>query len=195
MSNRLNEKIQAHIVESDNACHEPFARAISLFLYHTETNYKKIPYNLKYNGAIAMGKYFARALARKIKKSPLYADVDLIIPVPLYWFRKWKRGYNQAEIIAKEVSKELDVPMDTKTLKRLRNTTTQTKLEVADKSANVDRAFKASIVDKTLCERRHILIIDDVFTTGSTLASCQWELRKILGPDVRISVATLAYVD
>ena len=136
-------------------------------------------------------------LGKRLASSEAFQDVDMVIPVPLHWTRKWKRGYNQAEVIASAVAESLGAPMRTDILKRCKRTSTQTKVEVEEKRKNVSDAFAAVIpssADISPDEVRHLLIVDDVFTTGSTLFACFVALRSIFPPSVRISVATLGFV-
>lgn len=184
---------------------ERYAYAAALFIYKEGSGYTNIPQQLKYHGNIAAGRHFSRMLGRKLASSELFQDVDLVIPVPLHWMRRWKRGYNQAEVIAAEVAAELGAAMDSRILSRNRRTRTQTRLGVEEKTANVAGAFcvrseyrgKGAMEGQSGEERkaiRHILLTDDVFTTGSTLAACFHALREAFPPSVRISVATLAFV-
>ena len=203
---------------------EPYARAAALFYYNSQAPYRKIPQALKYQGAVRSGRHFARMLGRHLAGSSLYADVDLVIPVPLHWTRRWQRGYNQAAVIAREVASALGVPMEERLLRRRRRTRTQTRLTVEQKAANVGGAFAVrprrlarlfhafrpeplpgaavSGTDSGLLfpGRLHLLLVDDVFTTGATLEACHAALRAAfsaagIGPGrVRISVATLAFV-
>ena len=127
------------------------------------------------------------------------SDVDAVIPIPLHWTRKWTRGYNQAEIIAREVAKVIGVPLRTDILERCRRTRTQTKLSIEGKAANVQGAFRVRRSHKkaeasAFSDLKHLLIIDDIFTTGSTLHACYTALREVFPPSVRISVATLGFV-
>ena len=104
---------------------EPYARAAALFYYNSQAPYRKIPQALKYQGAVRSGRHFARMLGRHLAGSSLYADVDLVIPVPLHWTRRWQRGYNQAAVIAREVASALGVPMEERLLRRRRRTRTR----------------------------------------------------------------------
>ena len=219
MADRFNALIQEEL-----EAHIDYAYAAALFFYRAESGYSQISRQLKYHGNIPAGQFFGRKLGQAIASAEHFADVDAVIPVPLHWTRKWSRGYNQAEIIAREVAAELGAELRTDILKRSRRTRTQTKLSVEGKAANVQGAFsvrpgildsfritnsnhdlsptthklpqpcspKADISDLT--GLKHLLIVDDVFTTGSTLYACYTALREVFPPSVRISVATLGFV-
>lgn len=191
MADRFNGIIQ----EKEPQGHERYAYAAALFFYHSEADYRLIPYQIKYHGNIAAGRHFGNMLGRRIAGTETFGDVDMVVPVPLHWARKWKRGYNQAEIIASAVAESIGVPMRTDILKRRRRTKTQTKMEVDEKIRNVAGAFSASVgQSEDTGSIRHILLIDDVFTTGSTLHACFIALRSVFPPSVRISIATLGFV-
>lgn len=174
---------------------ERYAYAAALFFYRAESDYSKITRCIKYQGRLEVGKHFGRLLGEKLAGSSLFSDVDAVVPVPLHWLRRWKRGYNQAEVIASGVAECLGIPMRPDILHRIRRTRTQTRLSIAEKRANVSGAF--AIPTKPPAEPtpfRHILLVDDVFTTGSTLFACFTALRTVFPPSVRISVATLGFV-
>lgn len=197
---------------------QPFSYAAALFFYRGDSPYSLIPQALKYDRNFGAGRHFARMLGRELAASPLFANVDAIMPVPLHWVRRWRRGYNQAEVIARGIAEELKggtaasgtVPVLTRVLKRVRRTRTQTRLDAGGRYANVHSAFvadgKALASTKIPADKAgrplHLLLVDDVFTTGATLLACERALRRALtetfGPQaasrVRISVATLAYV-
>lgn len=198
MADRFNENIQKDIeTDEDDGLHERYAYAAALFFYHSEAQYRLIPYQIKYHGNIRAGRYFGRMLGNRLTSSELFEDVDMVVPVPLHWTRKWKRGYNQAEVIAGAVAEALGAPMRTDLIKRRKRTTTQTRMEVEDKRKNVAEAFVStpSLADIAAQDSvRHLLLIDDVFTTGATLHACFVALRTVLPASVRISVATLGFV-
>ena len=194
MADRFNELIQKDLEDE----HEFYAYAAALFLYHSEAGYRQIPYQIKYHGNIEAGEYFGRMLGEKLASESMWADVDVIIPVPLHWARKWKRGYNQAEVIARAAAGSMGIPIRTDILMRHRRTRTQTKLDIEGKAKNVEDAFSvrpdAAAIFRNGGSIRHIVLIDDVFTTGSTLHACFKALRTVFPPHVRISIATLAFV-
>ena len=203
---------------------ENYAYAAALFFYRTDSGYSNISRQLKYHGDLPSGRFFGRMFGEKIAVAEHFKDVDAVIPIPLHWTRKWSRGYNQAEILASEVATAMGAPLRTDILERRRRTRTQTKLTIEGKAANVQGAFsvRPGIVNSvrttdsnnalrpiTNCPPRpcrnkadaygpagpkHLLLVDDVFTTGSTLHACYAALREAFPPSVRISVATLAFV-
>jgi ComF family protein len=195
MADRFNELIQENMGEE----RENYAYAAALFFYHSEAGYRQIPYQIKYHGNTDAGRHFGISLGRKLISNTLWSDVDMVIPVPLHWTRRWKRGYNQAEVIADGAAEAMGKPMRTDVLVRHRRTRTQTKVDVGMKGRNVSGAFsvkeEAAMIFRNGGNVRHILLVDDVFTTGSTLHACFSALREVFPPAVRISVATLGLVE
>lgn len=196
MADKFNAAIQADLKE-----YERYAFAAALFFFSSDAPYRHILYNIKYEGRVDIGRHFGKMLGTRLVSSEAFRDVDRVMPVPLHWVRRWRRGYNQAEVIAREVAAQLGAPLDCRTLVRRRRTRTQTKLDVQGKAANVAGAFEVrgrkereSLSGSQPTESRHILLIDDVFTTGSTLMACFTALRTVFPPSVRISVATLGFV-
>lgn len=176
---------------------EPYAFAAALFFFHNGSEYRNIQYSIKYKGDIQAGRHFGRILGSRLASAEHFSDVDIVIPVPLHWSRQWKRGYNQAEIVAKEVAEQLGAELKTDIIIRNRRTRTQTELSAEEKEANVSGAFCISSFSAGggMEQERisHILLIDDIFTTGSTLYHCFAALRTVFPPPLRISVATLGF--
>ena len=205
-------------LQEDIHGYEPYSYVANLFFYNRDNGYRHICHKLKYQGNIRIGKH-----------------------------RKWSRGYNQSDIIGKEIASALGAAFRPDILKRCRNTSSQTTLDVGEKRENVHDAFcltmkavrqypQSATAPDTPCLPghpailprynsglsealydsqdngsgtaditlhtgpnpdfpKHILIVDDVFTSGATAAACHSALRKVFPPSVRISVATLAAVD
>ena len=185
--NRLADRINARI----EAPGEHYAYAAALLIYKSGSPYNKIPQALKYSYDRAAGRRFARLLGLQLREAAHFADVDLVVPVPLHWTRKFRRGYNQAEVIARAVAGALGASCDPRALRRRRRTKTQTRLSVEEKARNVASAFRAAPPRPGV---RHILLIDDVLTTGATLTASFLALRSVYPLPVRISVATLSAV-
>lgn len=124
---------------------------------------------LKYNGAKYIAKIFADAIELPKEWKP-----DALVPVPLYYKKLWKRGYNQSEIIARKLSERLDIPLEPDYLMKIRDTDAQVGLTEAARKSNLRFAFSADPAVKD----KKILLIDDVCTTGSTLSECAEELKR-----------------
>jgi len=170
----------------------PYVYAAALMFYHHENPYKLIPRALKYGGDLPAGRFFAAALGRRMAATAHFADVDLVLPVPLHWLRRWTRGYNQAAVIAAELARALGADMRADILTRAHRTSTQTRLDADARLRNVSGVFAVRRLPPS--PPRHILLVDDTFTTGATLCACYNALRAAIGPSPRISVATLAVV-
>lgn len=210
MADSFNEWIQKSL--DDDAPYEPYSTAVALFYY--QGNYKSLTPALKYGGNIPLGRQLGRMLGEKLLAGGL-PPVDAVIPVPLHRKRRRHRGFNQAEVIAAEVARCLGAPLRTDILLRKGTAGSQTRLSQSQRAANVASSFIAmypptlegKVVGKltlpttlpsSYAKPTHLLIIDDVFTTGATLFACRQALleayRKAGDRKVpRISVATLAY--
>lgn len=166
--------------------------ASALLFFRYESGYRAMIHALKYSGrrdiALAMGEMFGREL----RESRLYDPVDVLVPVPLHWTKRMQRGYNQAEEICAGLARSMGIPSDFHALKRIRRTQTQALHRDADaRRRNVEGAFRLCRPERL--RGKHILLVDDVLTTGATLTACAAAIRGAL-PDARISVAALATV-
>jgi ComF family protein len=164
-------------------------RAAAFSYYNRGSRIRKLIHNLKYNGIKEIGYELGRIYGLSLKNSDFVNDVDLIIPVPLHPAKERVRGFNQSEIISRGLADALLCPVDCSALARITVSATQTKRSRYERWTNVEGIF--SVSDTELIKGKHILLVDDVITTGSTIESCAIELLKTEG--VRISVAALAY--
>jgi ComF family protein len=146
-------------------------------------------HQLKYKGSKEVGEMLGKLFGNDLVRSKMFLEIDLIIPVPLHPKRERKRGYNQSTEIAKGVALVMAKPLIIGNLIRSYYSETQTNKGRFERWENVRALF---IVKKPeLLEGKHILLIDDVVTTGSTLEACAQALLRV--PGVRVSIATLAY--
>lgn len=171
----------------------PYSYAAALFFYRRESGYSNITKALKYGGNFSVGRRFGSMLGKYLAGAEHFSDVDTVVPVPLHWTRRFKRGYNQAEVIAGSIAKELGAGVSADLLVRRHRTATQTHLDKAGKISNVSGAFATGKIPSQ--KPSHILVVDDVCTTGATLAECHKVLSEEFGQEVRISVATLGCLE
>ncbi|MCH2085081.1 MAG: ComF family protein [Saprospiraceae bacterium] len=145
-------------------------------------------HNLKYKGRKDIGSKLGKWYGRQLKKSAYFNDIQLIIPVPLHPRKERKRGYNQSYHFAKGLSESMNIRIDTTTLVRKEFTISQTEKSRIERFENVIKAFEVRYPDQL--KNKHILLVDDVITTGATLEACGIKLLKIEG--VQLSMATIA---
>jgi len=163
-------------------------KTFALYIFQKKGKFQQLMHELKYRNNKAVGLEFGKILGKKILKTKAFDDVDVIIPVPLHWKKLKKRGYNQSQLIAESVSKELKKPLLTDVLYRKIETTTQTKKTRFQRWQNVEDIFDIKNMQKV--ENKHLLLIDDIVTTGATLEACANCLLK--AKNSKISIATLA---
>ena len=166
----------------------PLEHATSCFFYHKGSDFRRILHQLKYGGRKDLGEVMGRFMAAELSTAGFFGDVDVIVPVPLHPRKQKMRGYNQSECIARGVSAVTGIPVDTASVARMRHTVTQTRKSSYERWENVDGIFCLRRADAFA--RKHVLIIDDVLTTGATTTACADALKEVEG--VRISVLTLA---
>ena len=174
---------------------EPMDYAYAVALMYYKGPYRNIPRALKYHANLSIGRFYATLLGRHLAAAPHFADVDLVLPVPLHWTRRRSRGYNQAEVLAMSIAVSLKAFCCPDILIRARRTRTQTRLTIDQKAQNVASAFRVreGRARDILASARHVLLVDDTFTTGATLYACYAAIRPFTS--ARISVATLAAVE
>jgi competence protein ComFC len=163
--------------------------ASSYYLFTKKGGVQKLLHAIKYKGnknlAFMIGKWFAE----DIKNNELIQTIDYIVPVPLHPKKLKSRGYNQSEEFAKGLAFGLNISLNTTVLMRTSNTSTQTKKTKFERWENVGEEFMIQNQDELV--NKHIVIVDDVVTTGATIEACGLQLQKI--PGVKLSVLSIAY--
>jgi ComF family protein len=148
----------------------------------------RLVHELKYEGNKEIGQLLGTLFGQELKKIDEWKSVDLIIPVPLHPKKEQLRGYNQSYEIASGVSESMDVPTTKTALTRKHYTDSQTKKSRVERWQNVSEIF--DINENELNTSNHILLVDDVITTGATIESCVLALTN--NKKIRVSVAALA---
>ena len=166
-------------------------RVYSLFYYKEDAEHKNLIHSIKYKSEIELALLLGEKLGQKILSDASASTIDLIIPVPLHSKKRRKRGYNQAELIARGINRALNKRVETKLLLKRKHNVSQTKLSKIMRWKNVSEAY--FVAPKYNIEGKHILIVDDVLTSGATIEACYNALSSI--GQIKVSIATLAYVE
>lgn len=183
-------KVRDNMIEKSFWGRIRIERATSFFFFMKGSNFQHILHSLKYKGRSDIGVYLGKRFGNELVTQPDFRHFDRIIPVPLHADKLKKRGYNQSEMIAHGMSKAMGIPIDNKTLVRSTFTETQTKKNRIERWENVKSVFSANPAVNLMDQ--HVLLVDDVLTTGATIEGCAQALLD-KNPTVKISVATLAY--
>lgn len=166
-------------------------RAFSWFYFTRNSSYNNLIYDLKYKGNADLARYLGKLYAAELFSDGITIDFDIIIPVPLHKKRLKSRGYNQSQMIAKGIKDIIGGEIITDILFRSENTESQTRKQRFERWENIKDAFSANFF-KEYADKK-IVLIDDVTTTGATIAACIKTLREC-GYN-NISVLTLAYAE
>ena len=166
----------------------PFVKAQSFFYYTKHSNYTNIIHNLKYNGQKSIGFNMGVMFAQELYQTGFFNDIDILIPIPLHKMREKQRGYNQSYFIASGISKKTGITIDTQSVQRRINTNSQTKKHKFERINNVENIFELN--KNHSLNNKHILLVDDVITTGATIESIANTLSRV--EDIKISIASLA---
>jgi len=186
-------KTNYHRIE-DNASSErfwgkaPVEKAASYLYYNKGGFGQKLIADIKYHGNVYLGEWTGRFIALDLLKSDFFDGIDYIVPVPLHPKKLRKRGFNQSEVVASGIASVTKIPIESRNLFRTKANVTQTRKGIFERWKNTEGIFK--LRDNKLFANKHILLFDDVLTTGSTLEACIVGLLD--SPNIKISVLTIA---
>jgi len=165
--------------------------ATSLFVFHKDGLVQNLLHNLKYRGQEEIGVELGKWLGQELQQSTKYQDIDVVIPVPLHKRRMRERGYNQVEKFGIEIAKTLNAEYINCVLKKISYNKKQSKHERRNRWGNTVETFGTQ--KESLLINKHILLVDDIVTTGATIESCINVLKSI--PGIKISIATMAITE
>ena len=167
------------------------ARYVSAFFWYIDgSEWQRFVRRFKYSGRWSFGYEAGIWYGGELARSGKYGDVDVVVPVPLHWIKRMQRGYNQSEHLAEGIARSLGCRTEAHAVRRIRNNPSQTRRSRNERWHNVEGIFR--VVRPERLRGRHILLVDDVFTTGATVISCAEAITNACAGEVTISVATLA---
>ena len=167
----------------------PVFRATAFCSFRKGNSIQTLIHQLKYKGNKEIGVYLGKLLGASLSENSDFNSIDIIIPIPLHKQKQKKRGYNQSEYIAKGISQTMSKQIDTSSLIRVTDTSTQTRKTRYNRWENVFSIFQ--LTENENLTEKHILLVDDVITTGSTIEAAAQLLVSL--PNTKVSIASLAY--
>ena len=163
-------------------------RTYSHFYFKKDSSIQNVLFNLKYKNDSSIGEYFGKEIGKSLNSIDDFKTADALIPVPLHYKKEFIRGYNQSFALAKGLSEEIGVPVKSNYVKRNEHTDTQTKKSRFQRWDNVNSIFSVHTSIKKL---KHVIVVDDVVTTGSTLEALVRSIKET-APSIEVSIVTLA---
>jgi ComF family protein len=167
----------------------PLNHATSLCYFNSGSLIQSLLHQLKYKGNKELGYFLGRLMGSVFIESNHFNNMDALLPLPLHPAKEKKRGYNQARVLCEGMSETMNIPVLNNNVHRVSATSTQTKKNRIERWQNIEGKF--AISNKEQLENKHVLLVDDVITTGATLEACGMEILQV--ENVRLSIASLAY--
>lgn len=167
----------------------PLLHATAQYYFTKGSLMQHLMHQLKYRGNKEVGRYLGALMGQSLSCSNRFSIVDMLVPLPLFKMKEKKRGYNQAAVLCEGMAVEMQRPVRTDVIIRSSHTDSQTKKGRIERWKNMEGRF--AVPNPKAIEGKHVLLVDDVITTGATLEACALELLKI--PGVQLSIATLCF--
>ncbi len=167
----------------------PLVHASSFFYFVKESAVQHLLHALKYNNTPKLGTAIGEWYAEELIRDRAFESIDAIVPIPLHYSKQQKRGYNQSAMFAIGLTHLLKKPLDITSVIRNTATETQTQKSRMERWENVSDVFEINSAEKLT--NKHILLVDDVITTGATLEACANKILNLAGTS--ISIATIAF--
>ena len=165
----------------------PLVSATAQYYFTKESLIQHLMHELKYKGNKELGLQLGKLIGNDLKQTHRFCHVDALIPLPLFPAKEKRRGYNQATILCEGIAQVLNREVLTDVIVRTKHTETQTKKGRMERWQNMEGKFE--LLNSHKIEDKHVLLVDDVITTGATLEACGQEL--ITARNIRLSIATL----
>ncbi len=181
----------------DNAVHKTLygrvklENATALLHFSKKGKVQQLIHNLKYRGHEDVGELLGAWLGEELKAIPSYNDIDIVVPVPLHKSKLRARGYNQVDRFARQIAVAINATYEPSVLVKTTNSKTQVFKDRVKRSALKERNFK--VRDNDNLKHKHILLVDDIITTGATVEDCAKALLSVEG--IKLSLATMAITD
>lgn len=167
----------------------PLENSLSFYLFEKSGKVQKLLHAIKYQNQKELAHFIGELYATDLKKETTLESIDVIIPIPLHERKLKLRGFNQSEWFAKGLAKILEKPLDIISFERVQETSTQTKKKKYQRWENVEGIF--NLKDETSLINKHVLLVDDVITTGATIEAAWMALKDVDG--IKISVISIAF--
>ncbi len=167
----------------------PLLHATAQYYFTKESGLQHLLHQMKYKGARELCVYMGRLMAQQLAQSPWINEIDALVPLPLFAQRERQRGYNQSALLCQGITEVLQKPLLKDVVVRSTATESQTRKNRVQRWQNMEGRF--SLTDASKTEGKHLLLIDDVVTTGATLESCGRALLQ--SENTQLSIATLCF--
>ncbi|MEP6927362.1 MAG: ComF family protein [Ginsengibacter sp.] len=161
---------------------------MSEFYFSKDSIIQNLIHEFKYRGNRKVGLFLGNMIGKSLLSSNRFSKINALVPLPLFSQKEFKRGFNQSAILCEGINEITNIPSITKNVIRIIHTETQTKKGRIQRWENVEKSF--SVLEPSALKQKHLLLVDDVITTGATLEACGAEILKV--GDAILSIATLA---